>query len=43
MEALNIRSGTAHTPYLLLIKLMADKNKDKDNDPSTLIRTGVSR
>jgi len=45
VEALNIRSGTAHTPHLLRVKVMRDKDKDKDkdNDPSSLIRTRVGR
>jgi len=42
-EALKTRSETAHAPHLLLGRVMGDKDKDKDSDLSSLIRTGVGR
>jgi len=43
MDALNTRSGIANIPHLLSIRVMVDKDKDRDSNPSCLIRTGVGR
>jgi len=40
-EALNTRSGITHILHLLLVKVIADEDRDRDSGPSSINRTGV--